>query len=309
MKIYKWFNINDEKKTEINSLQPVFIAGSRDITEKRIVEITKMFLGKVNIIWGCLEDKYINGLEDSPQFATLPLSKLEKTLETLNSKNIYILRYFERDLKYILKELDFKAVIYIQGSWYRSFHYNPHYFELLSQKTQYKLISPFCDEDEAVEYAQGFKFEDVDVSKEYMDEQMMKLCKQVAKRSFDHTYQAGSILAKDGKVLLWSYNSIKPFETYAMHYGALREKHFCPPNDANYYDTNHAEIEMLVKAGRQGVPLKDTTLYINLMPCPTCARALCATEIKEVVYEVDHSEGFAVKLLEKAGKTVRRLVV
>ena len=36
---------------------------------------------------------------------------------------------------------------------------------------------------------------------------------------------------------------------------------------------------------------------------------LCETGISEIVYSLDHSDGYAVKLLEKAGKTVRRHVI
>ena len=44
------------------------------------------------------------------------------------------------------------------------------------------------------------------------------------------------------------------------------------------------------------------------MPCPTCARAIAKTEIEEVVYELDHSDGYAVKLLESSGKKIKRVV-
>jgi deoxycytidylate deaminase len=44
------------------------------------------------------------------------------------------------------------------------------------------------------------------------------------------------------------------------------------------------------------------------MPCPACARMLSQTDIEEFVYSIDHSEGYAVKMLEAAGKKVRRIV-
>ena len=309
MKIYKWFSINDEKKKEINKLRPIFIAGSRDISIERIKKLTQNFLKSGNVLWGCLEDEYINGLENSPQFKTLPLSKLEKCLEEVKSEKVNILRYFERDIKYILRELDFTAVIYINGSWYKSFHYNPHYSELISRKTPFKLISPFDSETEAKEYAKNIKSDiKIDLTKKYSEKELMNICKTVAKQSFDHTFQTGALLVKNEKIIITSFNSIPPFETYAMHYGALREKQFSPPNDANYYDTNHAEIEMIVKAGNEGIALEGCSLYVNLMPCPTCARAIAKTEIEEVVYELDHSDGYAVKLLESSGKKIKRVV-
>jgi hypothetical protein len=35
---------------------------------------------------------------------------------------------------------------------------------------------------------------------------------------------------------------------------------------------------------------------------------LSETDIEEFVYSIDHSEGYAIKLLEAAGKKVRRIV-
>jgi deoxycytidylate deaminase len=67
-------------------------------------------------------------------------------------------------------------------------------------------------------------------------------------------------------------------------------------------------MAVLVDAQRRGLSLKGASLFVNLMPCPTCARTLAATDLKEVVYRLDHSEGYAADLLAKTGKTVRRIV-
>jgi deoxycytidylate deaminase len=93
-----------------------------------------------------------------------------------------------------------------------------------------------------------------------------------------------------------------------MHHGALRERNFSPPNDLNYYDTAHAEVMLVLKSLKQGIKLANTTLFTNLLPCPNCALMLCDTEITEFVYAIDHSDGFAVQLLQNAGKKIRRII-
>jgi len=121
--------------------------------------------------------------------------------------------------------------------------------------------------------------------------------------------------AKDGatetlyKVLASGFNLVVPFQTYAMHHGAAREINFSPPNDLNHYDAVHAEVDLLIQAQKQGIDLEGTSLFINLLPCPTCARMLAETDIAEIIYQIDHSDGYAVKLLEQAGKTIRRIVI
>jgi len=81
-----------------------------------------------------------------------------------------------------------------------------------------------------------------------------------------------------------------------------------PPGDLNYYDAIHAEIMMIVKSNQDNIDLDGTTMFINLLPCPTCARMLCESDIKEIVYTLDHSKGYAIALLEKADKKVTRLI-
>lgn len=149
----------------------------------------------------------------------------------------------------------------------------------------------------------------------------------------------------DKKTLIdYAHNKIVPFETYAMLNGYQREIHMSSPNDTNHYDTNHAEVELITKLiGRsyqslQERSIRDTkiphevnryksninmpsfhgyntrmsslselTLYINVLPCPTCARMLCSTPIQTIKYKIDHSEGYAYDLLKKAGKNVVRV--
>jgi deoxycytidylate deaminase len=65
---------------------------------------------------------------------------------------------------------------------------------------------------------------------------------------------------------------------------------------------------MIIEAQKQKLDLTGTTVFLNLMPCPTCTRMLCDTDIAEVVYTHDHSDGYALKLLTEAGKKVRRSI-
>lgn len=144
-------------------------------------------------------------------------------------------------------------------------------------------------------------------------EEMLGFAAEASKSSFDHTFQTGVALGKkSGKkysLLATSYNKIVPYQTYAMHHGALRETHFSPANDLNYYDTIHAEVALILRAQQKKILLTDTTMFINLMPCPTCARMLVESDITHFVYQHDHSDGYAIRLFETAGKHVERIVL
>ncbi len=311
MNIYQWNKLKDKQKKKISSARPIFILGSRDISSARIQELTKQLIKKRPVVWGCLANQYIPGLENSPQFKSLSLEKLKKALTASEIENnqVDILQYDFRHVKYILRELKLSAVIGIYGSWHKAFHFSPIYFELNQKDLPYKLVSGFVNEEAAKNYAQELVQieQSIDLpGGELSDQELLALAAKVAHYSCDYTFQTGAVLAKENQVMATAYNQVVPYKTYSLHHGASKEKHFSPPQDLNYFDTNHAEVELMLKAAKQKIDLTGTTLYINLLPCPTCAKMIAQSPIEEIVYQHDHSQGYAFELLTNVGKKVRR---
>ncbi|HZP55254.1 MAG TPA: deaminase, partial [Candidatus Saccharimonadales bacterium] len=251
-------------------------------------------------------------------FTMLRLKEVKETIEKVNSQKlknkIFILEYSQRDLPYILEKVDFKKLLFIRGSWYHALHYRPEYHILLKKQADYKLLSPFTNEAEARGYVENIKTIVLKTSASMSPIEMMRLVNQVASQSYDYAgYQIGAVLGKKTggkyKYISSSHNIIVPFETYAMHYGAAREENFAQSQDLNHYDTVHAEMSLLLKVMSQKINLTNTSLFISVLPCPTCARMLGQTNITEFVYANDHSDGYALKMLEMSGKSVKRLVV
>jgi deoxycytidylate deaminase len=297
--------------------------GPREISLARFKELAKAYLPKGNIILGLTKEDYILGLEDQSQFRTLRLEALQQTIDLINEKSphkIYTLNYFQRELRYILESLDFQKVIGVNGSWKYAFHTQPPYYVLAHRRIDYELISPFTDEAEAKAFetkTMGEIEKTISFPKgSFTQAEMLDKANQAARFSFDYSFQTGAVLGKqtssNGKkytFIDYSYNKVVPYQTYAMLHGASREQHFSPPHDLNHYDTIHAEVMMLAKAQKNQYDLHGTTLFINLLPCPSCARMFCETDIEAFVYEYDHSDGYALKLLEQTGKTVTRIVL
>lgn len=317
----KWEDIAFSSKKVINNLEATFIAAPRELSQKRLVEIIKTYLPKGNVVLGIASEKYILGFGDQPQFKTLRFKMVQQTIEKIWSSSskykVYILEYSQKNTQYIYEKLSFKRVVLINGSWRYAFHTQKPFYVLTSQNTPFEYSSPFVDETEARQYADDLADTlHLELPKNSLNtEGMLGLAQKAAEASYDYMFQTGIALGKqstgDGQYmpLLTAYNQVVPYETYAMHHGAVREKHFSPPNDLNHYDTVHAESALPVHAQQQGIKLEGTTLFINLLPCPTCSRMLTLTPIKEIVYQIDHSDGYAVKMLEAAGKKVRRVVL
>lgn len=313
---FDWNELAFASKKPLNNLKATFIAAPREMSAARFTQLVKEYLPKGNIILGLAKENYVLGFEDQPQFRMLDIQTVQPIIDKVNSSpakyKIATLAYNQRDLLYVITGLSIRRFVGVRGSWKYSFHTQPPYYALMKQDIPYELISPFASEDEAKEYARKIKLPKPPTNGTYDDREMLDIAAQVAKQSYDYSFQTGvSLGRKKGKkyeLLATTFNPVLPYQTYAMHFGASREVNFSPPHDINHYDTTHAEVELIIKAQKEKIDLKGTTLFINLLPCPTCARMLSRTDIAEVVYKEDHSDGYAVKMLELAGKKVRRVV-
>jgi deoxycytidylate deaminase len=317
---FDWAELAFASKKPLRELEAIFIATPRELSRARFIQIVKQYLPAGNIVVGLAKENFVGGFEGQPQFKTLQESTIAAVVKSVSAAKtphkIATLHYFQRELNYILEKVAFKKVLLVNGSWQHAFHHSAPFYTLVKNHTAYEMISPFASEQEAKTY-------EAKVMKEikktiqikpgtYSAKDMLTLAAQAAKWSFDYNFQTGVTLGRQTngdnyKLLGWSFSKVVPYQTYAMHFGASREANLSPAHDLNHYDTVHAEVEAIVKAQKEGWDLRSTTLFINLLPCPTCARMFVETDIAEFVYRTDHSEGYAIKMLESAGKKVRRL--
>lgn len=313
-----WSDLAFGSKKVIRDLKAIFIAPPREISMARFTQLVKQYLPVGNIVLGCAEEMFVNGFEGQPQFKTLRCEKLKPLIEKVNKSNspnkITILHCKQSELVAIYEKIKFSRVVLVNGSWQYTFHRRPEYYSLISRGIPFDFVSPFYDETEAMKYAADFEKNMVlqKTDKNLSEIQMMRAADSAAKNSFDHSFQSGVALGRKTRdkyeLISSAFNKTVPYQTFAWHFGPQRERHLSPPHDLNYYDTIHAEVNLIVHAGREHIDLSGTTLFINLLPCPICSKVLCETDISEIVYALDHSNGYAVALLEKAGKKVRRLL-
>lgn len=318
---FNWSELAFSSKKSLRDLNAIFIAAPREISGKRFTQIIKQWLPKGNIVLGIAVEGYIDGFDGQPHFRSLKKKDIQFIINKVNKSNsphkIHTLRYLQRDLNAILEKISFKHHLFINGSWHKTFHTLAPYYTLVNNNRSYELISPFSDETEARQYTRRSEneikkaFHMPKLGSGLSEADMMSSAFRASTYSFDYSFQTGVSLGRKTKsgytFLAATYNKVVPFQSYAMHYGASRETHFSPPHDVNHYDTVHAEVELILQAGRQKLNLKGTSFFISTLPCPTCARMLSQTDIKELIYQHDHSEGYAIKMLEATGKNVRRL--
>jgi dCMP deaminase len=85
-----------------------------------------------------------------------------------------------------------------------------------------------------------------------------------------------------------------------------------------YLWMEHAERNAIYNAARCGTPLEGCTLYVEIMPCMDCGRALVQAGIREVVISSERMKEYSSEyynehfrmvevLFEEAGIKIRRV--
>ena len=317
IKILDWNKLNQEKKKEISKKENlVFLAGSREMSKEKIKSLVEKYAEEGSyFLFGVLKESFIPELEFE-QFKTLKLKEVEKVVEGLGEiglGKVRIIEHRHEDLSYLISELKPKKVIFVNGSYKRAIHLRDEYWRALDAGAEIKIEKAFLDEKEArnfdkkIKRRKNYKIK-IDKYKIYTDKELLELADEVSKRSFEWTWPVGAVLARKGKPKILAHNVVIPFETYALYNGSLREKFRAASGDQNYYDCNHAEMEIIEQARRRRIGLRGVTLYVTISPCPQCCRILSRTELSRVVFAQSSSEPAGLKLLEQSGIKVEQVV-
>jgi len=183
------------------------------------------------------------------------------------------------------------------------------------------------------------------ISKKY-DKIMMETAKLFAKQSYCERRQVGAVLAKDGRILATGYNGtisghdndcedrvIKlpccgkevDVKEIMEHYAGLGLYNYecdCKPGMTKYvYEyiylenvkpvtnefTLHAEQNVITYCAKEGIPTKDTTIYITTSPCKQCAKLIAQSGIKTVVYAEEYKDTSGIDFLKKVNIEIKQV--
>lgn len=309
-----------EQKEYLRGLRAIFVMAPRELSDKRLAELVKALLPLGNVVFGIAEEECVDGFEGQPQFRTLRLAAIEPLVAKVDSANVQHvlqpLQYAQANVDEVIRMLRPNKVMVIRGSYLYPFHRGSTCALLEKRGIPFEYVSPFVNEDEAKYFLHKINDELIDAADlvgESGDEQtMLGYARGIAKRSFDYSFQTGAVLAVKNthkyEVIDAACNEVVPYQTYALLHGNAREDNRVPrQGDQTYYDTIHAEMNLLVRAMQRNIDFKGMSLFINMMPCPSCARTLVKTGLKEVVYQQVHSGGYALKLFNERGIATRRI--
>lgn len=145
------------------------------------------------------------------------------------------------------------------------------------------------------------------------DETFMSVAQTFAERSRCTRLQVGAILVKDKRIISCGYNGVpsgmkhcdEVFTKEYVHTLEGRIKH----HDFSLRNELHAEQNCLAYGFKSGITIDDNCiLYVTTCPCTDCAKLICASGIKNVIYRDEYdrtSEG--KKFLEESGINIHKI--
>ena len=121
------------------------------------------------------------------------------------------------------------------------------------------------------------------------DQYFLKLAMLASERATCPRMHCGCVIVRNKNVLATGYNGSLPGLPHCDDVGCLVVDNHC-------IRTNHAEMNAITQAARNGVSIEGATAYVTNMPCTTCAKALIGAGIRRVVvfsdYHSTHAEAF-----------------
>lgn len=136
------------------------------------------------------------------------------------------------------------------------------------------------------------------------DEYFIGIVHAVSQRATCDRGKTGVVLVKDKRIVSTGYVGSPIGLPHCDEAGHLIKKviHENGSESQHCLRTNHAEINAICQAARNGISIDGATLYCKLAPCHTCAKALINAGIKRIVAEKRyHQDKEAVELFKQAG--------
>jgi len=124
----------------------------------------------------------------------------------------------------------------------------------------------------------------------------MKTAENIAERSYDPRHKVGAVVVTEDntQVLAVGYNG-----NYA---GGPNRVESVIPGESGML---HAEINALLKMDYNNP--KKKKMYVTLLPCRMCAKAIVNSGISEVIYKDLYRDESSIEILEEMSIQTRRL--
>lgn len=241
-----------------------------------------------------LEEKFLENLSEfKPDIASINSEKVKNLLEKIGFNNVSILS--EKNID-ILKD---KEIVLINDEVSRSLF--EKYFK--NQKVEWQNV--FLRWDKSKVLAKQ-NLDEIPVSENEFDLNIMREALKESEKSGDWWRQIGAVLIKDGQILIRANNKDLPSDHTPYQFGEVRDL-FNTGERPDLANTIHAEQTIIAKAAKEGIAVKNASLYVTTFPCPVCAKLIAGSGIKNLYFLEGWSNFDAKKVLDGAEVKVMKV--
>jgi len=121
------------------------------------------------------------------------------------------------------------------------------------------------------------------VSEDAFDREMIARAADEAEKSSDWWRHVGAVVVKDRKVIFENHNHHVPSDHTPYVNGDPRDA--VEPGTLNLiYTSLHAEQAIVADAAKKGASLGGASMYLNIFPCPLCAKLMAYAGIKKCFF-------------------------
>jgi dCMP deaminase len=139
-----------------------------------------------------------------------------------------------------------------------------------------------------------------------IDNSVVEALNQEMGKSVDWWRRVACIVFKGNEVVMGAYNTHLPSNGALNIFGDPRFN-FSPGEHVECCTAIHAEASLIAHAARAGVSIKGLSMLVSDFPCPTCAKLIAHTGIKELYFMKGYSQVAGKEVLEAAGITLRQI--
>lgn len=141
---------------------------------------------------------------------------------------------------------------------------------------------------------------DIKISGNELDKQMMLRADEKSKESSDWWRRVGSVIVKDGDIIVSACNRHVPSDQMPYVNGDPRSC-FHKGMHLELSTAIHSESACISDAARRGISLEGASIYVTNFPCPPCAKAIAYSGIKKLYYNIGYGMLDGENILKERG--------
>ncbi len=141
---------------------------------------------------------------------------------------------------------------------------------------------------------------DVTVSTDEIDQAMMTIAHEEGAKSKDWWRRLGALAVREKKIIIQTHNIYTPIDQIAYDEGDPRGNFKSGVNLESSLAL-HAEAGLVAQAAKDGISLKGTDVYVEVFPCPQCAKLLAYSNIRRLYYRIGYKVLDGERILKSQG--------